>query len=550
MVNRAATKMRRAGCTQETRALALTVVHKGTCSCAPVIAAAVALSLATTVACGARARPTNRDEWLAGIKVPGNHDPAMRDANLLEGLALHRTLSAHRAPDPYQVELDAERIRGRLRARAATSTRSSPRRSSTPASKHDDHVRDRRRRTRDDRGRRSPASTPIRAAREGPPTTLPLADGAPFDATRSTTPRRRRCSRSCATRATRMPASPPRCTGISIAASRVSQVAFELRPRAHFGEMNVRRACRGASRARRARRFAAARRRARYSPDAPSSRRATRCTACSGSRPCGSRRRRPRRRRQRWRCRRPGQQAQLDHGGDRQRGDRVRGHVDGDDPQAEPDRRRRGGGRGHRRSRPERSGRCEREHRHRAGRLSMSSSSRHEVKLGGGFGIDPSSYEVRSRAGYTIVGRRQGRSRRCRSICARRYARLRNPSSSDRGVQAACVRTRSSSAWTISACRDTPASSAPATTTTRSRRTRRTGRSRASASRRRSARERSSCGSAGSVGEDQFRRIDPLGHPGRSRWQLGLDGSQRDGAYEQSLIVDLRDNPLEPTHVA
>jgi outer membrane protein assembly factor BamA len=36
--------------------------------------------------------------------------------------------------------------------------------------------------------------------------------------------------------------------------------------------------------------------------------------------------------------------------------------------------------------------------------VAVSESARHEVKLGGGFGLDPSSYEVRGRAGYSIAG--------------------------------------------------------------------------------------------------------------------------------------------------
>ncbi|MBA3817842.1 MAG: BamA/TamA family outer membrane protein [Deltaproteobacteria bacterium] len=36
--------------------------------------------------------------------------------------------------------------------------------------------------------------------------------------------------------------------------------------------------------------------------------------------------------------------------------------------------------------------------------VAVSQAARHEVKLGGGFGIDPTAYEVRGRAGYTIAG--------------------------------------------------------------------------------------------------------------------------------------------------
>src|SRR5512140_911097 len=36
--------------------------------------------------------------------------------------------------------------------------------------------------------------------------------------------------------------------------------------------------------------------------------------------------------------------------------------------------------------------------------IAVAESARHEVKLGGGFGMDPASYEVRGRAGYAVAG--------------------------------------------------------------------------------------------------------------------------------------------------
>ena len=37
-------------------------------------------------------------------------------------------------------------------------------------------------------------------------------------------------------------------------------------------------------------------------------------------------------------------------------------------------------------------------------KIALSEAARHEIKLGGGFGIDPTAYEVRGRAGYSITG--------------------------------------------------------------------------------------------------------------------------------------------------
>ncbi|CAN5844541.1 hypothetical protein BH11MYX3_BH11MYX3_04330 [soil metagenome] len=50
------------------------------------------------------------DEWLSGIKFEGNK--VRGSSTLTTGLALHRTEKRGRAPDPYQIGVDADRIRG------------------------------------------------------------------------------------------------------------------------------------------------------------------------------------------------------------------------------------------------------------------------------------------------------------------------------------------------------------------------------------------------------------------------------------------------------
>lgn len=50
------------------------------------------------------------EEWLAKVDFEGNQ--RMSDKKLLTGLALHRTLKRGRAPDPYVIQVDADRIRG------------------------------------------------------------------------------------------------------------------------------------------------------------------------------------------------------------------------------------------------------------------------------------------------------------------------------------------------------------------------------------------------------------------------------------------------------
>ncbi|HUJ60020.1 MAG TPA: BamA/TamA family outer membrane protein [Kofleriaceae bacterium] len=66
----------------------------------------IALALA---ACSHHAHPAG-EEWLHAIEFHGNH--AMSRSSLLDGLALHRTLKAQHAPDPYLVQVDADRLRG------------------------------------------------------------------------------------------------------------------------------------------------------------------------------------------------------------------------------------------------------------------------------------------------------------------------------------------------------------------------------------------------------------------------------------------------------
>jgi outer membrane protein assembly factor BamA len=50
------------------------------------------------------------EEWLSEIKVVGNH--SIGDDVIVDGLGLHRALVGGRAIDPYQLSLDADRIRG------------------------------------------------------------------------------------------------------------------------------------------------------------------------------------------------------------------------------------------------------------------------------------------------------------------------------------------------------------------------------------------------------------------------------------------------------
>ena len=70
------------------------------------------ITLVAMVAGGCARGPVHKpgDEYLAGIHVEGNH--ALQDSTLTTGLALKRTQKRGRAPDPYLVDVDADRIKG------------------------------------------------------------------------------------------------------------------------------------------------------------------------------------------------------------------------------------------------------------------------------------------------------------------------------------------------------------------------------------------------------------------------------------------------------
>lgn len=76
-------------------------------------AASIAAVLASALlsACGGSRRPRRPgEEYLKSIQVDGNKQ--VKDRHLVAGLALQRTKDRGRPPDPYQVGLDEERIRG------------------------------------------------------------------------------------------------------------------------------------------------------------------------------------------------------------------------------------------------------------------------------------------------------------------------------------------------------------------------------------------------------------------------------------------------------
>src|SRR5512138_1343825 len=71
---------------------------------------ALAYTLMLVTACAARQKHTPGDEYVKKIHINGNR--ALKSKTLVAGLALDRARKHGRAPDPYLVETDRDRIRG------------------------------------------------------------------------------------------------------------------------------------------------------------------------------------------------------------------------------------------------------------------------------------------------------------------------------------------------------------------------------------------------------------------------------------------------------
>lgn len=171
--------------------------------------------------------------------------------------------------------------------------------------------------------------------------------------------------------------------------------------------------------------------------------------------------------------------------------------------------------------------------------VSLSNASGHELSLGGGFGIDPATYEVRGRVGYSQIGWPfplyrfdfDGRPA---------YAMLRDGSGYEPRVRAIATLTRTDlfrpymngvveggfdymvlESWTEYGPRGRLALNTPLWTDHFK-------------------------GEVGwSIQQFQFSHVIPLIDPTLSHALL-LDQTERNGAFQQSLTLDYRDNPVEP----
>ena len=172
-------------------------------------------------------------------------------------------------------------------------------------------------------------------------------------------------------------------------------------------------------------------------------------------------------------------------------------------------------------------------------KVSVAQGARHEVKLGGGFGIDPTSYEVRGRAGYSVAGWPFPLDTVTLDLRPA-YARFRDGSGYEPRIRAMAKLERQDLLWTYAkggveggynylaveaytsyGPRARLGFSTPLVTP--------------------KVQLRLGWG----IERLAFRNISPLIDPAL-QMQLGLDRTERIGTYQQTLVIDLRDHPIEP----
>src|SRR5688572_26433394 len=68
------------------------------------------LLLLVLAACAGKPKRTPGEEYLKSVRFEGNQK--LKSKTLVAGLGLQRTAKRGRAPDPYMVQVDSDRIRG------------------------------------------------------------------------------------------------------------------------------------------------------------------------------------------------------------------------------------------------------------------------------------------------------------------------------------------------------------------------------------------------------------------------------------------------------
>ncbi|MBA3457862.1 MAG: BamA/TamA family outer membrane protein [Deltaproteobacteria bacterium] len=172
--------------------------------------------------------------------------------------------------------------------------------------------------------------------------------------------------------------------------------------------------------------------------------------------------------------------------------------------------------------------------------VTVDQGSRHEIKLGGGFGVDPASYEVRGRAGYSIQG--WPFSLDTFSVDLRpAYALLRDGSAYEPRLRALAKLERQDILWTYSkgeieggynyVAYEAYTSYGPRAGVGFS--TPLVG-------------EKLSLRVGWGIQRHDFRNVHPLIDEAL-QMQIGIDDTERVAAYSQALVLDLRDHPIETT---
>lgn len=171
-------------------------------------------------------------------------------------------------------------------------------------------------------------------------------------------------------------------------------------------------------------------------------------------------------------------------------------------------------------------------------KVDVAESARHEIKLGGGFGIDPASYEVRGRAGYSVAGWPYTMDTVTLDLRPA-YALLRDGSDYEPRIRALARLERQDLFWTYAkgeieggynyvayeaytsyGPRARLGFSTPVVT------------------------DKVQLRVGWGIQRHDFRNFHPLIDE-TLQMQIGIDHTERVAAYQQSLSVDLRDNPID-----